>query len=90
MTCSCHYPFSDLIYLSLYANISTFISVVCMLMSAPGIMTQEINQVRAMVGGEVGIFKKDKEKMKFNIFPIQAYLSLGCLLPAGKIPQGTL
>lgn len=59
----------------------------CMLMSAPGIVTQEIKQVGATVGGEEGV-QRDKQKIRFNIF--LASLSLCCSFPTGKFPQGKL
>lgn len=49
---------SDLFRTSAYANISTFLCVFGMLMSTPGIVTQQIKQVVATVGGEVGMCKE--------------------------------
>lgn len=89
MTCSCHYPISDLIYPSSYANISPFMCVFCMLMSAPGIVTHEIKQVGATVGGEVRMCKEINRKWSLP-YSLLDSLSLCCLLPARKIPQGKL
>lgn len=60
-------------------------------MSAPGIVTQEIKQVGAPVGDEVGICEEINRKwgLTCSLHKL-AFLSLCCLPPAGKIPQGNL
>lgn len=59
-----------------------------MLMSAPGIVTQEIEHVGATVGGEVGMCKEINRKWGLTYFPSLPPFLFAAYFIQGKIPQG--
>lgn len=91
MTYTCHYPCSQIWFIHLHIQIYPPSYVVfCMLMSAPGIMTQEIEQVGATVGGKVGMYKEINRKWGLTYSLTHSCLPLSLLLAScrGRFLRG--